>query len=69
MIGSQCTQDIERNHSSVEGRFEAMLKHWVTGKPSWGSLIKALKSPTIEHGDIASKIESTQVSTATSFMV
>ena len=57
-------QTIEKDHSSVENRFEAMLEHWSGSQsplPSWGSLVRALKSPIINRDDIARKIELEQV--------
>ena len=59
------SQALDKDHSSVEGRFEAMLRYWVKRSsplPSWGSLIKALQSPVMNRGDIAGKIKSLQVS-------
>ena len=60
------SQAIEKDHSSVEGRFEAMLRYWIKRSsplPSWGSLIRALQSPVIDRGDIARKIETMPVRT------
>ena len=52
------SQAIEKDHSSVEERFHAMLKHWVQRTslvPSWSALVRALQSPTIERGKIVAK--------------
>ena len=65
VINLQSPQAIERDHSSVEARFRAVLKKWVrrtTPSPSWSALARALKSPVINRGDIAKKIEARMVS-------
>ncbi len=44
----------------VEDCFEAMLNHWVgrsSPPPSWSAVIRALESPAIARGDIATKIK------------
>ncbi len=53
-------QVIERDHSSAEAGFHAMLQHWVrrpSPPPSWSALIRALKCPVINRADIAADVQ------------
>ncbi len=53
-------QKIEKNYRWVDVCFEAMLTHWVkrsSPPPSWSTLVRALKSPAIARGDIATSIK------------
>ena len=57
-------QAIESDYRFVDVCFHAVLRHWVrrTSPPlTWTALVRALKSPVINRGDIAEEIESTQV--------
>ena len=50
----------EDNAPSHTRRYE-MLAEWLKGtdgcRPSWAELINALRDETVQHGDIADKIE------------
>ncbi len=53
-------QSLEKDYRWVEPCFEAMLKHWVerSSPPhSWSALVRALESPAIARGDIATSIK------------
>ncbi len=53
-------QSLKKNYRWVEPCFEAMLKHWVerSSPPhSWSALVRALESPAIARGDIATSIK------------
>ena len=53
-------QEIERDHSSAEARFHAMLEKWVkrpSPRPSWSTLVRALQSPVINRTDIAKQVK------------
>ena len=57
-------QAIESDYRFVDVCFHAVLRHWVrrTSPPlMWTALVRALKSPVINRGDIAEEIESTKV--------
>ncbi len=52
-------QTIEKEYQMVDC-FEVMLNHWVgrsSPPPSWSAVIRALESPAIARGDIATKIK------------
>ncbi|XP_064385325.1 uncharacterized protein LOC135334177 isoform X4 [Halichondria panicea] len=53
-------KSLEKDYRWVEPCFEAMLTHWVkrsSPPPSWCALIRALESPAIARGDIATTIK------------
>ncbi len=53
-------QSIEKDYRMVEPCFEAMLNHWVGGSDpllSWPAVVRALESPAIGRGDIATNIK------------
>ncbi|XP_064399632.1 uncharacterized protein LOC135345989 isoform X2 [Halichondria panicea] len=53
-------KSLEKDYRWVEPCFEAMLTHWVkrsSPPPSWSSLVRALESPAIARGDIATTIK------------
>ena len=53
-------QAIESDYRFVDVCFHAVLRHWVrrTSPPlTWTALVRALKSPVINRGDIAEEIE------------
>ena len=57
-------QAIESDYHFVDVCFHAVLRHWVrrTSPPlTWTALVRALKSPVINRGDIAREIEANQV--------
>ena len=57
-------QAFESDYRFVDVCFHAVLRHWVrrTSPPlTWTALVRALKSPVINRGDIAEKIEANQV--------
>ncbi len=49
----------EKDLSTLENRFTAMFREWLQSSPNptWSDLVKALRSPAINHPDIAAKIE------------
>ena len=58
-------QAIESDYRFVDICFHAVLKHWVrrTSPPlMWTALVRALKSPVINRGDIAERIQPKLVS-------
>ena len=53
-------QAIESDYRFVDVCFHAVLRHWVrrTSPPlTWTALVRALKSPVINRGDIAERIQ------------
>ncbi|XP_064403143.1 uncharacterized protein LOC135348759 isoform X2 [Halichondria panicea] len=53
-------KSLEKDYRWVEPCFEAMLTHWVkrsSPPPSWSALVRALESPAIARGDIATTIK------------
>ncbi|XP_064384730.1 uncharacterized protein LOC135333658 [Halichondria panicea] len=53
-------KSLEKDYRWVEPCFEAMLTHWVkrsSPPPSWFALVRALESPAIDRGDIATTIK------------
>ena len=53
-------QEIERDNSSAEVRFHAMLEKWVkrpSPPPSWSTLVRALENPVINRTDIAEQVK------------
>ena len=57
-------QAIESDYRFVDVCFHTVLRHWVrrTSPPlTWTALVRALKSPVINRGDIARGIEANQV--------
>ncbi|XP_064406199.1 uncharacterized protein LOC135350985 isoform X4 [Halichondria panicea] len=53
-------KSLEKDYRWVEPCFEAMLTHWVkrsSPSPSWSALVRALESPAIARGDIATTIK------------
>ncbi|XP_064407428.1 protein phosphatase 1 regulatory subunit 12A-like [Halichondria panicea] len=56
-------KSLEKDYRWVEPCFEAMLTHWVkrsSPPPSWSALVRALESPAIARGDIATTIKKTK---------
>ena len=54
-------EDNRNAREFVEVCFTALLEHWLTQTsppPTWETLIEALKTPVINHHDIAANIES-----------
>ena len=65
-------QAIESDYRFVDVCFHAVLRHWVrrTSPPlTWTALVRALKSPVINRGDIAEEIENMLVSENDFFIV
>ena len=71
LITSECLTDnnhspqaIERDHSTVETRFHAMMQFWmkrISPPPSCSALVRALQSAVIDHGAIARRVETISV--------
>ena len=58
-------QAIESDYRFVDVCFHAVLRHFVRGTSPplmWTALVRALKSPPVNRGDIAEEIESELVS-------
>ena len=52
---------IEKNNSSEEERFSAVLEYWMDNPSekaplTWETIVKALESPNVEKGALAKKI-------------
>ena len=71
LITSECLTDsthspqaIERDHSTVETRFHAMMQSWMkrtSPPPTCSALVRALRSIVICHGAIARRVETISV--------
>ena len=60
-------QSIEKDYRMVEDCFEAMLNHWVkrsSPPPSWSVVLRALQSPAIDRGDLATSVEVSKIKSA-----
>ncbi|XP_064407677.1 uncharacterized protein LOC135352421 [Halichondria panicea] len=58
-------KSLEKDYRWVEPCFEAMLTHWVkrsSPPASWSALVRALESPAIARGDIATSIKTKDTS-------
>ena len=58
-------QAIESDYRFVDVCFHAVLRQWVRGTSpplTWTALVRALKSPVMNHGDVAKEIENIPVS-------
>ncbi|XP_064390037.1 uncharacterized protein LOC135337940 isoform X3 [Halichondria panicea] len=53
-------QEIKNDHHDTRGRFTALLIHWLERKtplPTWSALLTAVRSPPVDHNDLADDIE------------